>query len=432
MKSRRCDSKLKTYTISEYGSFISEKEAEGYVTLPSHTFSALEDFILSNNGKSEAIEFMGLSARKGIGRVITAKNYVGIITLKDGTTIEILPKVYSSETYKDDKAKKLLIEMLKTLKRTPFKSFQTTSINTAKISIFEIFIRMFIDEVFGIVKRGLRSGYESIQANERFFKGKLLFNKQVKYNYVHNERSYVEYDEFNLNRAENKLIKSTLSFLYKTTSSSKNKNDIKILLNSFSEVELSTDYDSDFASIKNDRNTKDYTYALLWSMVFLQGKSFTAFSGSEVAIALLFPMELLFESYIAAKLRKLLNSDEYSISTQDKTFHLFDAPKPEFQMKPDIVVKSRSDNSVFIIDTKWKLLSDNKANHGISQADMYQMYAYQKKYNAENVTLIYPKTDKVNSDEFEYSSSDAIVKVRFVDLFSPNKSLQNIISETEK
>ena len=126
-------------------------------------------------------------------------------------------------------------------------------------------------------------------------------------------------------------------------------------------------------------------------------------------------------------MRKLLNSDEYSISTQDKTFHLFDAPKPEFQMKPDIVVKSRSDNSVFIIDTKWKLLSDNKANHGISQADMYQMYAYQKKYNAENVTLIYPKTDKVNSDEFEYSSSDAIVKVRFVDLFNPNKSLQNII-----
>lgn len=423
---------MKTYTISEYGSFISEKEAEGYVTLPSHTFSALEDFILSNNGKSEAIEFMGLSARKGIGRVITAKNYVGILTLKDGTTIEILPKVYSSETYKDDKAKKLLIEMLKTLKRTPFKSFQTTSINTAKISIFEIFIRMFIDEVFGIVKRGLRSGYESIQANEQFFKGKLLFNKQVKYNYVHNERSYVEYDEFNLNRAENKLIKSTLSFLYKTTSSSKNKNDIKILLNSFSEVELSTDYDSDFASVKNDRYTKDYIYALLWSRVFLQGKSFTAFSGSEVAIALLFPMELLFESYIAAKLRKLLNSDEYSISTQDKTFYLFDAPKPEFQMKPDIVVKSRSDNSVFIIDTKWKLLSDNKANHGISQADMYQMYAYQKKYNAENVTLIYPKTDKVNSDEFEYSSSDAIVKVRFVDLFNPNKSLQNIISETEK
>ena len=33
-------------------------------------------------------------------------------------------------------------------------------------------------------------------------------------------------------------------------------------------------------------------------MVFLQGKSFTAFSGSEVAIALLFPMEKLFESYV--------------------------------------------------------------------------------------------------------------------------------------
>ena len=34
------------------------------------------------------------------------------------------------------------------------------------------------------------------------------------------------------------------------------------------------------------------------------GKSFTSFSGSEVAFALLFPMETLFESYIAAQLKK--------------------------------------------------------------------------------------------------------------------------------
>jgi 5-methylcytosine-specific restriction endonuclease McrBC regulatory subunit McrC len=65
------------------------------------------------------------------------------------------------------------------------------------------------------------------------------------------------------------------------------------------EVQFSSlDYKSDFSKYIPDRNMKDYTTALLWSKVFLMGKSFTSFAGSEVAVALLFPMETLFESYI--------------------------------------------------------------------------------------------------------------------------------------
>ena len=85
------------YQIKEYGSFITGKEIEGYITLPPHIFEQLENFILTNRSKdTDALELMGLSARKGIGNVITAKNYVGIITLSDGTTIEILPKIFSA------------------------------------------------------------------------------------------------------------------------------------------------------------------------------------------------------------------------------------------------------------------------------------------------------------------------------------------------
>lgn len=43
------------------------------------------------------------------------------------------------------------------------------------------------------------------------------------------------------------------------------------------------------------------------------------------------------------------------------------------QMKPDIVITSKLQNSIYIMDTKWKVLSEEKANYGISQADMYQM-----------------------------------------------------------
>ena len=423
----------KTYQITEYSSFARGKNITGYTYLPNYIFDILEEFILSNKNRDvEALEFMNISVRKGIGKVITAKNYVGIIEIKDGTTIEILPKIYSQEDVTEAKVKKLVMDMLKTLRKSPYKSLQVANVSVDKMNIFEIFIRMFINEVLLIVKKGLKSNYETIESNERVFKGKMKFAQQIKYNYAHKEQSYVEYDEFNTNCPENKLLKSTLLYLYKNTHSLKNKNDIKMLLNSFLEVEKSINYEEDFNRIiAADRNKKDYTTALLWSKIFLMGKSFTSFSGSKIAFVLLFPMENLFESYVAEVLRRNLNKSAYNISIQDKTHHLFDEPNKKFLLKPDIVVKNKKDNNIVILDTKWKLLSGQKSNYGIHQSDMYQMYAYSKKYGAENVILLYPNTEKIIvSKHIEFKSKDGIsVKVRFIDLFNIKESINQLIIE---
>lgn len=418
------------YQITEYGSFITGKELDGYVTLPPHTFEQLENFILTNRSRdTDVLELLSLSARRGIGKVITAKNYVGIITMNDGTTIEVLPKIYSAveDDASGSKAKRLLIEMLKTLRDSPYKNLQMASLSIEKMDVFEIFIRMLIDEVFLIVKRGLKRSYESVEENVNFFKGKMKFSQNTKLNHAHKERSYVEYDVFSVNRPENRLLKATLLYLYKHTKSSRNRTDIKSLLNSFAEVEPSADYKSDFAKYVPDRNMKDYSTALMWSRVFLMGKSFTSFAGSEVALALLFPMESLFESYVAALLKKHLTPLGYSVSAQDKTYHLFDNPK-RFAMRPDIVIRRKADGAIFIMDTKWKLLADNKANYGIAQSDMYQMYAYQKKYNAKNVTLLYPQTDQISADtKITYTSEDGVtVRVNLIDLFDIKKYIAQV------
>ena len=213
------------YQIKEYSSFIADKEVEGYVTLPKRTFEQLESFILTNSSKeTDALDLMGLSARKGIGKVITAKNYVGLIAMNDGTTIEILPKVFSSvdDDPSGNRTKRLLIDMLKTLRDSPYKSLQVSHVNIEKMNIFEIFIRMFVDEVFFIVKRGLKCDYETVEENATFFRGKMKFSQQFKMNHSHKERSYVEYDAFTANRPENRLLKATLQYLYRHSASSKN------------------------------------------------------------------------------------------------------------------------------------------------------------------------------------------------------------------
>lgn len=419
------------YQIKEYGSFISGKQVEGYQTLPENIFRQLEDFILMNRSKdTDALELMGISAKRGIGKVITAKNYVGIITLNDGTTIEILPKIHSAieDDANGENAKNVLIEMLKTLRDFPYKSFQISSVNIEKMNILEAFIRMFVNEVFVIVKRGLKYSYESLEDNSTVFKGKILFSEQIKHNYIHKERSYVKYDSFTANRPENKLVKATLLYLYKKTASSKNRSDIKTLLNAMADVEISVSYQDDFNRCVPDRNMKDYDIVLMWCRVFLMGKSFCSFAGSEIALALLFPMEALFESYIAYKIRRALPSSEFTVSIQDKTYHLFNEPHKKFLMKPDIVVNRKADKAQFVLDTKWKVLDANRANFGISQADMYQMFVYQKKYEAKHITLIYPKTEKIPSDCcVEFKSDDGvIVYVQFIDLFDLKASIEEL------
>ncbi|WRK55097.1 hypothetical protein SD457_09900 [Coprobacillaceae bacterium CR2/5/TPMF4] len=55
----------KIYSISEYGSFIRDKNISGYTSLPVSTFDALEDFLLSNcNQETDALELMVLSSKK--------------------------------------------------------------------------------------------------------------------------------------------------------------------------------------------------------------------------------------------------------------------------------------------------------------------------------------------------------------------------------
>ncbi len=422
------------YQIKEYGSFVCDREIPGYISLPACTFSQLERFILTNQTKgADPLELMGLSARRGVGKIITAKNYVGIVMMKDGTTIEILPKIYS-ETDTDPsgyRAKRVLIDMVKTLPDTPYKNLQASNVAVEKMNILEIFIRMFIDEVFYIVKRGLKCHYEPVEENVPFFKGKLKFSQQIKFNHSHRELNYVEYDAFTANRPENRLIKATLLYLHKHSSSSKNRNDIKILLNSFNEIEPSADYRADFSKYIPDSNLRDYSTALLWSKVFLTGQSFASFAGSDTAVALLFPMDTLFERYVATLLKKELGSGGYTVSTQDAKYHLFDKPGKKFLLRPDIVITRNSDKTVFILDAKWKVLADTKANYGISQADMYQMYAYQKKYAAESVTLLYPKTETISRENaIEFTSNDGVtVKVQFVDLFDAKNDIRHIASK---
>ena len=422
----------KLFEVKEFDSIICNsdyKDNDSYKYLVKKQFENLELFIHEFSGSEEnadALDFMRIDYRRNVGDRITIKNYVGLIQMKDGFQVQILPKIAfgDEEDSGNAKTKRVFLRMLRSMKDFPSKTFNDASLKVDQMNLYEIFINMYLQEVRHLVKRGIKSAYVSQEDNLRYYKGKLLVGQHLRANLVHKERFYVGYEEFLSNSPENRLVKSTLEKLQKITSSAENSKEIRQLLTAFELVESSTNYQKDFSKVVIDRNTKDYEMLMQWSKVFLMNKSFTTFSGSTTSRALLFPMESVYESYVSQQMKKVFRPDGWDISTQDKGHYLFMNPRKKFALRPDIVL-TKDDHTV-IMDTKWKnLINNEKKNYGISQSDMYQMYAYSKKYKTSEIWLLYPINDEMrNSKPIKFDSGDGTtVNLFFVDVANIEDSL---------
>ena len=424
----------KLLEVKEYDSItgnVDYKDDEKYKYLDQKAFADLIEFIHECAGDEEnadALDFMRIAYKRNVGDVVSIKNYVGLIQMKNGYQVQILPKVSFGDGAEDPgnkRTKKIFLKMLRSMKDFPSKVFNDASLKVDQMNLYEIFINMYLQEVRQLVKRGIKSAYVTQEDNLKYYKGKLLINQQIRTNLAHRERFYVTYDEFHPNRAENRLVKATLLKLQKLTSSAENAKEINQLLTAFERVEPSLNYQKDFSRVKIDRNTKDYEMLMQWSKVFLMNKSFTTFSGDSTSRALLFPMESVYESYAAQQIRKIFCPDGWEVSSQDKGHYLFVEPKRQFALRPDIVLEM--DGRTVIMDTKWKSLVNNeRINYGISQADMYQMYAYSKKYKTSEIWLLYPVNDDMRDHtDIRFDSGDGTtVNVFFVDVANIEDSLK--------
>ncbi|MFK0463144.1 GTP cyclohydrolase I, partial [Campylobacter jejuni] len=135
-------------------------------------------------------------------------------------------------------------------------------------------------------------------------------------------------------------------------------------------------------------NSNTTTSAL--SKIFLKNESFMPYHGKNEAFALLFPMEKIFEDYVAYMLKKVnpaqdikvQNNGKYLISKNDENC---------FMLKPDLYIENK-----MILDTKWKIPNDSEdeKKQGIEQSDLYQMFAYACKFKIYDIKLVYPLCEK--------------------------------------
>jgi 5-methylcytosine-specific restriction enzyme subunit McrC len=441
--------KSNTFTIKEYG-VISEGLGASSLNdkstpIDKLSFESLTNFIEENYENPDFDNAFSIFKKRG-KRYIRVKNYVGVVETKQGVVIEILPKTYKSnglDESSEKESKFLLLQLLKVLKNSPFINLNLAHLKEIdNFPILEIFITTYLDELAILFTKELRGDYSAVEENVKFIKGKLLLSEHIKKNSYKKTLFFCSYDTFTENIAPNRIIKSTLHRLLSTTKLNNNKSRIIKFLDSLENVDFSSNVDIDLNYCKNhQRFLKTYGNLILWSEVYLKNKSFTNFHGGTINQAILFPMEKLFENYIAYLIKRYCNG--ITIQTQDKKYSLvnqklnisdLDFKVPKFPLRPDIVINSDK----IIIDTKWKLLNSSTRKYDIQEADIYQMHAYGRGYQSGNeekipprLGLVYPKNPDFRDSLLQMRyGKDLLLDVIAFDLSttSPESEIRKVIS----
>ncbi|NQY29676.1 MAG: restriction endonuclease [Flavobacteriaceae bacterium] len=319
-----------------------------------------------------------------IARGVKFKQYVGIIQV-NGLSIEIHPKAdkYDSDTV----WKEVLLDMLKACGRIKSSTNGPATLKKRNLNLLEVYFEYFLNEVSGLIHRGLIKQYRKETKNTKALKGKLEFAGHIQRNSIHKERFYTTHQVYDTDHTIHQILSKALSIVEQFSKGTYIYDYCKRTVLDFPEVKQINVNASHFKSLKKDRKTAPYEYALELARLIILNYSPDISSGKEKMLSLLFDMNQLWEEYVLIQLKKhtRLHHPELMVTGQEsKKLWGYNS------IRPDIVIKNTKTNKTVVIDTKWK----NIGNGPPSIQDLRQMYGYARYWNAERVMLLYPGEDK--------------------------------------
>jgi 5-methylcytosine-specific restriction enzyme subunit McrC len=339
-------------------------------------------------GEKYGAQFFSLGYRS-----IVFKNYVGVIRVAD-LTIEILPKIDKSVDASASKWKDFLVDMLIYCGRLKLSETTRAQLSQRKHSLFEIYIYYYLDEIDKIVRDGLVKKYRQSEGNERTLKGKLHFTKQIAANSLHMERFYVSHSTYDYDNNYNRILKTALLILRNTPSLNPELmsrcTNLLLLFEHVGHGKIHYD------NITYDRNTERYKEAITIAVYIIERFTPDLSRGVTSVIAFLFNMNQLYEEYLYHQCRKAIRHYPGFKVYYQKGKRYWNTKL----LKPDILINYNSAN--YIIDAKWKIVSNNPGD-----ADLRQMFVYNIYWSSKKAFLVYPKAESGVMQDHGYDFRDS-------------------------
>lgn len=345
------------------------------------------------------------------GNKIKANNYIGFLSY-EGLDITVYPKVFDKSIELKDIDKYLSINLLYWLSysdriKIPFIN---TDMDLSNIDDFlEILIYIFSKYTCELIYNKPYNTYEEVEEELDFLKGRLNTSSYIKENLGTGRwhKFNCTHDPFKYNNKFNKIIKFVSNMLLNISNNKDNiyyLQKINFILDEVDDIVCSI---YDCKDVILSRLNEEYRVILNFCEMFLSSTSMLKSNGNDnFNFCFLIPMEILYEDFVFNFIKRNLKDKYKEIKKQKSNLFLADLyvnnefSHRAFNLKQDIFLKDYN-SKTFIIDTKYKVLSNDYPKFGVSQGDMYQMASYAFRGGYVNLFLVYPKVDSFY-DEIKY------------------------------
>lgn len=333
-------------------------------------------------------------------RHLTARQAVGVIAGR-GSSLEILPKV---DPAGPDEApgtvRARLIHMLDVALGLGLSVGDASAMAHRAESLLDLFIALFADRLLAEVRRGLPRQYRGHEDDLRALRGRLDVVRQFTVHAARPDRLACRFDALDADTPLLRVMKACVVFLVRharVSGTQRKLAELRFLLATVADVAPAS---LPWTTVRIDRTSRRWQSLLALARLLLGARwqQTHADAREPEGITLLFPMNDLFERYVAAQLRSALAPLGLEVVDQGGLEYCLGEWRPDrlckgdvFRTRPDIIVRDKG-RVVAVIDTKWKRLSADPLDrkHGVSQADVYQLMAYARLYRCNRLMLLYP------------------------------------------
>ena len=338
-------------------------------------------------------------------RWLRSQQIVGVVA-GDDCSLEILPKIdqLGDVGTREGRAslRHRLVHMLDVALGLEIGLGRQAAMARQDETLLDILIRAFADHLANEVRRGLPRHYLHCEDELPVLRGRLDVTRQFTTLAVRPDRLACRFDVLSADIPLLRIMKAcvvALSRYARRADTRRRLSELRLALADVSDVQprqLRWD------AVTIDRSNLRWRSLLNLARLFLrrewQATHRDADLGGPAGVTLLFPMNDLFEAYVAALLRAALAPMGYEVVEQGGLRHcLFElAPdgspvRPLFQTKPDCLIR-KGGQTVLVLDTKWKRLAPaaRDPKRGVSQSDVYQLMAYARLYDCARLMLLFP------------------------------------------
>ncbi|ATR79049.1 5-methylcytosine restriction system specificity protein McrC [Moraxella osloensis] len=331
---------------------------------------------------------------------LKVRHYIGVIGLPSGGQVEILPKLAQAQiTHADEVAqtRQWVQQMLTAVWQALLPKSLPNLANQRLINPLapnpppinhSLSLSEWLQAYFwqGFAQYVPNQQYQQFEQNQLYLQGKLLIKQQLQHNCHQPHKFYHQSENFVMDTAGNRLVKTTIERVIGSMASSPLSSP---LLPQWQAVDIVARdlYDILFSQALQELTAlpsllaqRNYTFiSFCYALLTLQQASS---QGQFLTPTWLVNMPFAFEKWVGRKIQQQFAAQNFELVEQKRQPLTV---QQGLTIKPDIWLKSA--DKLIIADVKWKKTA---TFNDISLADMYQLLTYASEFDADEAWLIVP------------------------------------------